>query len=217
MNELYPNIMISAENREDSHRIKRELVRRGLFSKAYDNKNARDKLEETDILVLLANTFTSSAVALLSSVGKLERKIVTMIVSSENVCLAITKGMNIEYTNVLKDTRITSALLSILPGDILYSQRGCVVTDVTDGYYVLYRGVRLFLTPSESLVMHYLNRVCDGSALTSDIAENACISKASVPVLINGINTKSRAVTGKYAVASKHGYGYKIISEYNNK
>lgn len=213
MNDQYPNIVISAENKEDAHRIKRELARRGLFSKAYDNKNARDKLKETDVLIVLADAFTSSAAALLSSVGKLERKIVTMIVSSENVCLDITKGLSIEYTNVLKDTRTTSTLLLHLPSDLFYSERDCVVTDVTDGYYVLYRGTRLFLTPSEALLMHYLSRVCDGDALANDIAENVCISKASVPVLINGINKKSKATTGSYAVASKHGYGYKILSE----
>ncbi len=212
MSSYYLKIAVSSENEADSYELKRCLTERGIFSRAFNNREARNILSDTDLLINIADSYTSSAAALLSMAEKRAPSLATVIVADLDVYSRFAKMSSQKYTLVLKDGCVTESVFDILPLDHMYSDKNGIVTDLRDGCYVLYRGVRLFLTPSEALILHYLNRFCGGSASADDIAGYVCVSKASVPVLISGINKKAIAVTGCRAVSHKRGCGYVIIN-----
>lgn len=203
LREDYPRIVITSEKMEKTEGIRRLLLKWGVFSEPLAPDDARHSAATTDLLLAYSERYSSRVYAALLKAG-IEKSVYV----GEGKLYADTAK---QYTSKALCNIIFYFIKERLGMNIFYTDENYITTNLYGEYFILFRGSRIILNVTESVIVHFLARAALLPASVKDIAEYVCISESSVPVIINSINKKVNAACGRRMIKAVRNVGYYIV------
>lgn len=205
----YPKIVVATDNVTSALSFKRKLACHGVFASFLSFDDARRSLDNFDILILFSSKYSSAAMALITLLRKTNTDLPTIIFAPDDVSDRYNLVARNCYTTAVFDNCILNAIDEHSNIDVFTSQTQHIVTHLYDEGFIVYRGVRLYLTDTEAALVHYL-ALSQEYAASAELADALGVSVSSIPVFVNSINNKAKQFTASPMIRSKRSQGYFI-------
>ncbi len=204
----YPTI-IAVSDAEDIDSFRMALCNVGIYISAGDTNFAKEHINESDILIIFSQNYSSRITELLYSIESAEKMPKIIYVGSEN---DLPKKDGITVMPYIPST-VANEMYEILTEcyhfDPKTAQDEEILCELIKPAQVYYNGTKLFLSKSEARIVHFLLTVEHMSLVPKEtIGEYLLIAPGAVPVHIHNINDKSMKSYHDKLIFARSSRGY---------
>lgn len=212
----YPTILLASDEAAVTEAVRHDLSATGIYCHTYGFNDAKEHLEDADILVVISDEYSSPAVSLLDAASK-NGNVSIFYSGTPSDVEGISGVQVIPHTGtpgVSGDSAAIAAELSKLMGEKYklapaYAEDDEIVCELTKPAQVYYNGTKLPLSKSEARIVHFLLTVEPRFLVPREtIGEYLSLAPGAVPVHIHNINDKSMKIYHDKLIFSRSSKGY---------
>lgn len=211
LRDTYPKIAITAEDPLKAIEIKHLLLKNGIFSDVLTLDDTRKRITDFSLIIFYSERYSSRIVSVINSIEKNSAITKTLFIGESKSFTNAKFDVCVSYADAVHDNCITHILLGFLNDDIFHNDEKHLVTDLCLGHLIIRHGMKIFLSQTEALLVHFLARASLPFATAFDISYYLDIKESSVPVVIASINAKTKSILSNPIIKFKRNFGYYIL------
>ena len=210
---MYPHIIIAYAAEPEALKLKRQLRKRGIFTEISDFDGILKLKTPPELVIILSKSYSSRAYAALLYVRSRLPGCKTFVIGDTSDYTNVDIDSSGSYTLADKGNCISDEISRLTGFDFTYAKRSKTASDLSDLPLVYFRGTRLFLTETESQIVHLLAVIDDICLPIERIAAYVDLAEKSVSSYVSSINNTSRLLTGENMIFNRRKQGYSLLDE----